>query len=200
MRARLGTLLTLVVVMVAACGSTQNAGPVDAAYPTVSLSTTTPTADLEDAGNSTSTTRSDDVYGGETFAPTTTDSSTPTSAPTTTTIGAVNTTEALTTTTAATTTTTTTLATTTTTAVAGEAQIEIEGFSFGSPLRVTVGTAVTVVNRDSVSHTWTSRGGVFDSGTLAPGDRFTYVFDQPGEFAFFCRIHPSMTGSITVES
>lgn len=77
-------------------------------------------------------------------------------------------------------------------------EITIQGFSFGDPATATVGGSVKVTNNDTTTHTWTSRDGVFDSGRLAEQATFEFVFDEPGEYEFFCTIHPSMTGSITV--
>ena len=78
------------------------------------------------------------------------------------------------------------------------ATISIQGFAFGSPVTIESGQSVIVVNLDGVGHTWTSADGVFDSGTLGPDREFEFVFTEPGEYAFFCRIHSSMTGSLTV--
>ena len=41
--------------------------------------------------------------------------------------------------------------------------------------------------------------GEFDSGTLAQGDEFSETFGTAGTFAYHCTIHPSMTGTVTVE-
>ncbi len=84
-----------------------------------------------------------------------------------------------------------------TTAATGTA-ITISGFAFGDPTSGVVGGEVTVTNTDGASHTWTSRDGVFDSGSIASGDSFSFVFDAPGDYDFFCSIHPSMTGAISV--
>lgn len=82
-----------------------------------------------------------------------------------------------------------------------EASITIDNFAFSAPSTVAVGTTVTVTNEDSFGHTWTAEGGVWDSGTLSEGDSFEFTFDEPGEYAYFCKIHPAqMTGTITVES
>lgn len=98
-----------------------------------------------------------------------------------------------------TTTTTTTTATTTTAAQASPgAVITIEGFDFGAPIEVAAGDAVTIVNSDATSHTWTAQDGSFDSGTISGGGEFEFTFDAPGDYRFFCSIHPQMTGSITV--
>jgi len=78
------------------------------------------------------------------------------------------------------------------------AVITISGFSFGNPVTIAVGQRVLVTNDDPFSHTWTSADGVFDSGSLGQGDEYTTTFDEPGEYPFFCRIHPEMSGIITV--
>lgn len=80
----------------------------------------------------------------------------------------------------------------------GPAAITIEAFDFGAPISVAVGRSVAVTNLDGVAHTWTSTEGVFDSGSLSGDGLFTFTFDQPGEYPFFCSFHPSMTGTITV--
>jgi plastocyanin len=76
-------------------------------------------------------------------------------------------------------------------------------FKFLPPsLSVEAGTEVTWVNEDTVDHTVTSgtRGsasGEFDE----PLDKEATVvlpFAEPGTFAYFCSIHPSMTGEILV--
>lgn len=139
----------------------------------------------------------------------TTNSTTTTSAVTTST-SAVSTTTVPTTTTTVTTTTThstTTLATTTTTTQpttttaapsARQLTITIAGFQFSGDANGRVGDTVRVVNTDVVSHTWTAKGGAFDSGSLGTGQEFFYTFDQPGTYEFFCVPHPGMVGSITI--
>lgn len=79
------------------------------------------------------------------------------------------------------------------------ASINIAGSSFGGPVTVSVGETVEVTNTDAIPHTWTSEGGVFASGTLAQGDTFSFTFEEAGTYPFICSIHPSMTGTITVE-
>lgn len=81
-----------------------------------------------------------------------------------------------------------------------EPTITISNFSFSGATRVSVGTTVTVTNQDSFGHTWTSDDGVWDSGTLSQGETFEFTFDEPGEYAFSCAIHPTqMMGTIVVE-
>ena len=82
---------------------------------------------------------------------------------------------------------------------APDATITIADFAFDGPATVAVGDTVEVVNEDSAGHTWTATGGEFDSGTLDSGATFDFTFEEAGEFDYFCSIHPTMTGTITVE-
>src|SRR5215203_2647500 len=78
-------------------------------------------------------------------------------------------------------------------------QVSIQDFFF-SPADVTVepGTTVTWVNEGTVPHTVTSDDGQFDSGVLMPGDSYTVMFKGRGTITYYCAIHPSMRGSVTV--
>ena len=88
-----------------------------------------------------------------------------------------------------------------TTAGTPETAISIASFAFGpDTVTIPVGTTVTWTNdEDSIDHTTTSDDGVWDSATLKPGEQFSFTFDQPGTFTYFCNIHPSMTATIVVE-
>lgn len=109
------------------------------------------------------------------------------------------TTAAAPTTTAAAPTTTAPPATTTTQADDAGASITIANFNFSGATTVEAGTTVSATNQDDVSHTWTSDDDVWDSGNLRNGESFEFTFDEPGEYSYFCSIHPQMTGTITVE-
>lgn len=86
-----------------------------------------------------------------------------------------------------------------TTVAVATAAITIQDFAFGDPITVATGQEVVVTNSDGLAHTWTSTDAVFDSSSIAGGGGlFTFTFDEAGEYDFFCAIHPSMTGSITV--
>ena len=68
-------------------------------------------------------------------------------------------------------------------------------------IRVHVGTTVVWRNDDPFAHTVTSVEGsavAFDSGELALGDTFEMTFAEPGTFAYFCRIHPTMRARVIV--
>jgi plastocyanin len=65
-------------------------------------------------------------------------------------------------------------------------------------IQVPVGSTVDWVNDDPFAHTVTAREGDFDSGTMDAGAVYSETFDQAGSFDYFCAIHPSMTGTVTV--
>ena len=77
--------------------------------------------------------------------------------------------------------------------------ISIAGFNFSGDETGSLGDTVQVTNSDNVGHTWTETEGAFHSGVLSSGDSFTFTFDQPGTYDYFCQIHPEMTGTITIE-
>jgi hypothetical protein len=63
---------------------------------------------------------------------------------------------------------------------------------------VRVGDTVTWTNGSPSLHTTTSATAVWDSGTLTPGQAFSFKFTAAGNFAYRCSIHPSMQGVVTV--
>lgn len=82
---------------------------------------------------------------------------------------------------------------------AGAATIEAKDFALTS-ITVAPGAEVEVVNGDGAAHTVTSDDDLFDSGSVAGGETGTFTApSEPGEHAFHCEIHPSMTGTLTVE-
>lgn len=82
---------------------------------------------------------------------------------------------------------------------ANEASITIQDFAFAGPATVAPGAQLTVTNQDSAAHTLTFRNGEADTGNLAGQASATITAPTaPGTYAFFCEIHPSMEGEITV--
>jgi plastocyanin len=65
-------------------------------------------------------------------------------------------------------------------------------------VEVEAGATVDWTNDDGVAHTVTVSGAGFNSGVMMPGDAFSQAFETPGDFDYFCAIHPSMTGTVTV--
>jgi len=58
-------------------------------------------------------------------------------------------------------------------------------------------STVEWTNSGAVTHTVTADDGSFDSGNIA-GAKYPREFDSKGTFAYHCKIHPSMKGTITV--
>ncbi len=69
------------------------------------------------------------------------------------------------------------------------------------PHTVTVGTGtdVTWTNSDTVLHTVTEPGGLFDSWLL-PGEEFTFTFETPGTYMYGCTVHPWASGTVVVDA
>jgi plastocyanin len=79
--------------------------------------------------------------------------------------------------------------------------VSISNMTFSpSSLTVTVGTTVTWTNNDGMDHTVTSATGIFDSGNLAAGGKFTHNFGTVGSFPYKCTIHAGMAGTIVVKA
>lgn len=84
---------------------------------------------------------------------------------------------------------------------AQEVRVDIKEFMFGpKDLTIAVGTKVTWVNDDQTPHTVVETNKVFRSGALDTNDRFSYEFNTPGTFEYFCALHPQMIGKITVNA
>jgi len=80
------------------------------------------------------------------------------------------------------------------------AEVKVDNFSFGpGTLTVAVGTTVTWTNRDDIPHTVVSTDGVFKSKVLDTDEKFSFTFNKPGAFPYFCSIHPKMTGKVVVQ-
>lgn len=85
-------------------------------------------------------------------------------------------------------------------ATASGPAVDIKGFAFGpASLTVSAGDTVTWSNNDAVAHTVTASDGSFDSGTVAPGETFTFTFPAAGSFDYVCSFHPNMTGTVVVQ-
>jgi plastocyanin len=78
--------------------------------------------------------------------------------------------------------------------------VTIDNFVF-SPERLTVkvGTSVTWTNHDDIPHTVAAKDRGFKSRVMDTDESFTFTFSTPGEYTYFCSLHPHMTGTIVVE-
>jgi plastocyanin len=87
------------------------------------------------------------------------------------------------------------------TANAEAGAVKIGNFTFSpATLAVAPGTTVTWTNEDDIPHTIVAKNKVFRSKTLDTDDKFTFTFAAPGEYDYFCSLHPHMVGKIVVKS
>jgi len=78
--------------------------------------------------------------------------------------------------------------------------VSIKNFVFNpQTLKIKIGTKVTWVNNDSVSHTVTSDSdNILNSPVLSPGQSFSFTFTDSGSTNYHCTIHPAMKGLIII--
>jgi alcohol dehydrogenase (cytochrome c) len=80
--------------------------------------------------------------------------------------------------------------------------VTIEDFDFKPGVfgvAVPPGTTITWTNNGPTAHTTTADNGTWDSGLLNAGDSFSFTFNDPGVYWYFCRPHPFMRGTITID-
>ncbi len=79
-----------------------------------------------------------------------------------------------------------------------KAEVKIIDFSF-YPADVTIvkGGTVTWSQKDGISHTVT--GGDFSSSKLNQGQTYSHTFNEAGTYDYWCTIHSSMRGKVTVK-
>ena len=77
--------------------------------------------------------------------------------------------------------------------------VRIVQFAFvAAEIDVAAGSAITWTNEDRAPHTVTAEAGAYDSMQLGPGESFSAVLEQPGDYRYRCEIHPTMTGTVHV--
>jgi len=82
---------------------------------------------------------------------------------------------------------------------AGPVAVHISNFTFGPKMvTVKVGQTVTWTNDDDIPHTVVATDKSFRSKVLDTGQSFSFTFAKPGQVAYFCSLHPMMTGKVTV--
>jgi plastocyanin len=81
--------------------------------------------------------------------------------------------------------------------------VNVQNFAY-DPMTLTVpaGTKVTWTNNDGVAHTVTWDDMSVNSGLFGQGESFSYTFDTPGEYPYYCIPHGSpgsgMHGTVVV--
>ena len=76
----------------------------------------------------------------------------------------------------------------------------VDNAFMNSEVTILVGERVVWKNNGSNTHTSTSDTGKWDSGFLGPGARFGRVFRRAGTFTYHCTVHPSMQGTVIVNT
>ncbi len=83
--------------------------------------------------------------------------------------------------------------------VSGDTTITIKDFDY-SPRDVTVpaGTTLTWANEDKAPHNATANDKSWETALLKEGESGSVRFDTPGEFGYYCTVHPYMKAKVTV--
>ena len=77
--------------------------------------------------------------------------------------------------------------------------VHISNFTFSPQiLKIRAGQTVTWVNDDDIPHNVTAVDKSFKSKVLDTGERFSFTFAHAGTYAYFCALHPHMTGKVVV--
>ena len=80
------------------------------------------------------------------------------------------------------------------------ATMTIASMNFGAPITVPPGSQIAIKNDDSVEHSVTSDTADKFSVDIDGNEQGTLtVPTEPGEYAFHCKYHPSMHGTLTVK-
>ena len=84
-------------------------------------------------------------------------------------------------------------------ACAAEVLVKVDNFVF-TPASVTIHPGDTVVweNLDDIPHSIVAKQGAFRSKVIDTEGKYSFTFASAGEFAYFCGLHPHMTGTIVV--
>jgi plastocyanin len=76
----------------------------------------------------------------------------------------------------------------------------INNFAYMPPvIRVPAGATVTWQNDDADTHTVTMDDKSMDTGVIEEGVSASLTFSTPGDYAYYCTIHPGMRGRVIVE-
>ena len=87
------------------------------------------------------------------------------------------------------------------TPVTGVTHMNMQHFAYQmANIQVRAGTTVTWTNQDNVPHSVTFKNGMKDSGLLSQGQSFSYTFNAPGTYQYYCTVHPYMVATVTVVS
>lgn len=86
------------------------------------------------------------------------------------------------------------------TAGADAATVTITDMNYGAPVTVPPGARIAVTNNDSVEHSVTSDAAGTFTVDVDGNEQGTFTAPSaPGEYAFHCKYHPAMHGTLTVK-
>lgn len=78
--------------------------------------------------------------------------------------------------------------------------VQMANFAFHpGTIQVEVGQTVTWVNRDSVGHNVVFNETDQVGPMLGEGEQWSFRFDEPGTYTYYCAPHPFMTGTVVVK-
>ncbi len=84
-------------------------------------------------------------------------------------------------------------------ATAGEVSVAIKDFVFNpADIQAKIGQTVTFTNGDSAPHSATLDDKSCTTPTILKGAADGLVFNAAGIYPFHCKVHPVMTGTITI--
>jgi plastocyanin len=76
----------------------------------------------------------------------------------------------------------------------------VSGGFMPNPIAISVGSTVTWTNSDSTAHAVVADSAELNSGTIAPGAKFSHAFPSAGTFAYHDAANPSMAGTVNVSA
>jgi plastocyanin len=83
--------------------------------------------------------------------------------------------------------------------IASTVSVSIVDYAFNAAtVHIKVGQTVTWTNTGKQPHTATANDGSFDTPVLNNGQSASHTFNTAGTFAYICKIHPNMKGTIVV--
>jgi plastocyanin len=84
-------------------------------------------------------------------------------------------------------------------APATQVEASVDDFTWSQPVAAKVGEVITWKNTDTAPHgVQTDDSGCKMNGSIAVNAARSLVFNEAGTFTFFCFVHPSMKGTITI--
>lgn len=86
------------------------------------------------------------------------------------------------------------------------ANVLMQDFAFVPPtVTISVGDTVRWTNEDAAGHTTTSgnpgdedAGDIWDSGIVLSGQSYQRTFEEPGDYRYFCELHPNQMANAMV--